>query len=374
MMGIKILIGDIFESKADVLVNTVNCVGVMGKGIALQFKKRFPDMMKDYKKRCDAGLVKLGEPYLYQNMFGKSILNFPTKNHWRAVSRLHDVIDGLNYFIENYQSWNIRSIAFPPLGCGNGGLEWEDVGRVMYQMLSHLDIDIEIYAPYGTKKSQLTAEFLSENIDVDNDRKGRNKSKIKNEWVALLEVLYRLNNDPYAPPVGRIIFQKICYVITEQKIDTGLQFKKWSYGPFSDDIKSILSVFANANLTLETELGRMIQLKIGPEYEKFRKKHLFYIKSIEKKISKTVDLFSRIKNSQQAEEVVTVFYVVKKLKEKNKSISEKSVMDYISEWKNDWYKNDTRRQATASAIRHLLLLKWIDVELSESFIKEEAFV
>lgn len=372
-MGIKVLIGDIFESKADVLVNTVNCVGVMGKGIALQFKKRFPDMMKDYKSRCDTSLVKLGEPYLYKNVFGQSVLNFPTKNHWRAVSRLHDVIDGLNYFIENYKSWEIRSIAFPPLGCGNGGLEWETVGRVMFQMLSHLDIDIEIYAPYGTKKTQLTSEYLSKELDVEYNIKGRNKQKLKNEWVALLEVLYRLNNESYAPSVGRVIFQKICYVITEQKIDTGFKFKQGSYGPFSDDVKYALSVFANANLAFESQLGQMTQLIIGSEYENIRKKYQFYLNLIEKKISKTVDLFSRIKDTNQAEEVVTVFYALKQLKENTKSISEADVMNYILRWKNSW-NTENKKQAIASAIRHLLMLRWIDVEFSDSLIAEEAFV
>lgn len=372
-MSIKVLIGDIFESEAEVLVNTVNCVGVMGKGIALQFKKRFPDMMKDYKSRCDAGLVKLGEPYLYQNMFGQSILNFPTKNHWREVSRSHNVIKGLEHFIENYHSWNINSIAFPPLGCGNGGLEWETVGKVMYQMLSHLDIDIEIYAPYGTKKTQLSVEFLSEEIDVESEVKGNQQKKLKNEWVALLEVLYRLNNEAYAPSIGRVIFQKLCYVITEQKIDTGFRFKQNSYGPFSEDVKEALSVFANANLATESQLGQMTQLKIGSEYEKLRDKHQFYLKSIENKISRTVDLFSRIQDTSQAEEVVTVFYAVRELKKNQTSISEKDVMSYILEWKKSWDKED-KKAAIASAIRHLLMLRWIDVEFSDSLIKEEAFV
>ncbi len=373
-MSIKVLIGDLFESEAEILVNTVNCVGVMGKGIALQFKKRYPDMMKDYKARCDSGLVKLGKPYLYENMFGKSILNFPTKDHWRAVSRLHDVINGLNYFIENYQSWGVKSIAFPPLGCGNGGLEWETVGRVIFQMLSHLDIDIEIYAPYGTKKPQLTFEYLSKEIYVETEVKGRKKQSLKNQWVALLEVLYRLNNKTYAPSIGRIIFQKICYVITEQRIETGFEFKPGSYGPFSYDVKEALSVFANANLAHESQLGKMTELKIGTEYEKFREKHQFYLRSIESKISRTVDLFSRIKDTKQAEEVVTVFYAVRQLKKDNTFISEEAVMHYILDWKKSWKKDGSKKQAIASAIRHLLMLRWIDVEFSDSLIKEEAFV
>jgi len=193
------------------------------------------------------------------------------------------VINGLDLFVNNYKSWGIESIVFPPLGCGNGGLDWEVVGRVMYQKLSNLDIDVEMYAPYGTKASQLTHDFLSKEIIIDSNIKGHNKQKLKKEWVALLEVLNRLINESYAMPIVRIIFQKICYVITEQKIDTGFKFKQGNYGPFSEDVKHALSVFANANLASEAQLGRMTQLKLGSEYDKIKNKYYVYLSSIEKK-------------------------------------------------------------------------------------------
>jgi O-acetyl-ADP-ribose deacetylase (regulator of RNase III) len=140
-------IGNLFESSAKTVVNTVNCVGVMGKGIALEFKKRYPAMFADYVKRCDAGLVQLGQPYHFSDLFGASIVNFPTKKHWRSASHLQDIEDGLDYFVSHYQQWGIESVAFPALGCGNGGLEWSAVGPLMYQKLSSLPIPIEIYAP-----------------------------------------------------------------------------------------------------------------------------------------------------------------------------------------------------------------------------------
>ena len=104
---VKILIGDIFNSRAQTLVNTVNIVGVMGKGIALEFKNRFPEMFNDYKRRCDAKDVKLGRPYLYKTIDGPWILNFPTKDHWRSVSKLSDIIEGLQYLERNYRKWEI---------------------------------------------------------------------------------------------------------------------------------------------------------------------------------------------------------------------------------------------------------------------------
>lgn len=121
---VKLIKGDIFSSKAQTLVNTVNCVGVMGKGLALQFKKMFPEMYRDYEERCQRRGVKPGRPYLYKPLIEPWILNFPTKDHWRSVSRLDDIVDGMEYLLKNYKEWDISSIAMPPLGCGNGQLDW----------------------------------------------------------------------------------------------------------------------------------------------------------------------------------------------------------------------------------------------------------
>ncbi len=157
-----VLIGDLFTSQAQTLVNTVNCVGVMGKGIALQFKERFPEMFADYQARCACGEVQLGKPYLFKRLLTPWVLNFPTKDHWRSVSRLTDIVRGLEYLTENYRGWGITSLAVPPLGCGYGGLEWRVVGPTMYRHLTRLDIPIELYAPAGTPEGELQTRFLAD--------------------------------------------------------------------------------------------------------------------------------------------------------------------------------------------------------------------
>src|SRR5438128_6549456 len=98
----RILVGDILQSKAQTLVNTVNTVGVMGKGIALEFKNRFPDMYEDYHRRCAAKEVRLGKPYLYRRLMPPWILNFPTKDNWRSVTKLSNIIDGMTYLQQHY--------------------------------------------------------------------------------------------------------------------------------------------------------------------------------------------------------------------------------------------------------------------------------
>ncbi|HPZ08876.1 MAG TPA: macro domain-containing protein [Candidatus Eremiobacteraeota bacterium] len=161
---IKILKGDIFDSQAQTLVNTVNCVGIMGKGLALKFKKRFPDMFQDYQTICKKEELKLGQPYLYKSLIPPWILNFPTKGHWRAVSRVEDIVKGLEYLIEHYKEWGITSLAIPPLGCGQGQLEWDTVGPILTHYLSLMDIPVEIYAPYEIPEAKIQLDFFKKEI------------------------------------------------------------------------------------------------------------------------------------------------------------------------------------------------------------------
>lgn len=136
--------GTVFNTPAKTIVNTVNCVGVMGAGLALEFKLRYPEMYNDYKDRCKKDKVLVGRPYIYEQSKDLLILNFPTKNHWRYGSKIEWIEAGLNYFSLNYKKRDLDSVAFPKLGCNNGGLEWEVVKDVMEGYLSDLTIDIYI--------------------------------------------------------------------------------------------------------------------------------------------------------------------------------------------------------------------------------------
>lgn len=362
---LRALIGDLFASRAQTLVNTVNCVGVMGKGVAEQFKTRFPSMFADYKDRTDRKAVQLGEPYIYRDPSGIQIVNFPTKGHWRSPSRLADIELGLDYLAAHAAEWGIASLALPPLGCGNGGLEWSEVGPLIWRKLYRLPIDIEVYAPYGTPKQQLTEEFLSAPSQMSLEGKGRKHKPLKPEWIVLMEVLRELEAQPYANPVGRTIFQKISYVVTEMGVPTGFQFGKGSYGPFSGDVKLALHDFANRNWLNEQQLGRMIALRISPQYTKDRNHYREEIDRYRKKINKAVDLFSRIKTTEQAEEVMTVFFAARQLKAKrNGDTTEQDLQDYILDWKKSWRAAE-KKEAVAGAIRNLVMLGWLSVNVSE---------
>lgn len=136
--------GNIFDSKCEALVNPVNCVGVMGKGLALEFKKRYPDMFRWYKWACDNHEVRIGEcfPHFYVD---KIIICFPTKYDWRNPSFIEWIEAGLDGFIKLNKEITIESVAFPLLGCGCGGLKKKDVLPLMIDKLKDLDIDVEIY-------------------------------------------------------------------------------------------------------------------------------------------------------------------------------------------------------------------------------------
>lgn len=151
MVSIRYIKGDIFTSTAQVIVNTVNCEGYMGKGLALAFKHRYPTMFATYQQECKTGRLHIGRPTLYKNST-PWILNFPTKNKWRANSKLEYLQKGLEYFVANYKKVGITSIAFPKLGAQNGKLEWDDVGPLMVKYLSQVDIDVYIYIAEGDKE------------------------------------------------------------------------------------------------------------------------------------------------------------------------------------------------------------------------------
>jgi O-acetyl-ADP-ribose deacetylase (regulator of RNase III) len=145
--------GDIFESKAQVIVNTVNCQGVMGKGLALAFKQKYPAMFKVYQQECRTGKLHIGKPTLYQESI-PWILNFPTKDSWRGNSKLEYLQKGLKFLVAHYKNAGVKSIAFPKPGTQNGKLSWDEVGPLMAEYLSQLDIDVYVYIAEGDREYQ----------------------------------------------------------------------------------------------------------------------------------------------------------------------------------------------------------------------------
>lgn len=360
---VKVLMGDILKSNAQTLVNTVNCVGIMGKGIALEFKEQFPDMFNDYVERCNRKEVRLGKPYLFKRLTPPWILNFPTKGHWRSVSRIEDIVKGLKYLLQHYKEWGITSLAVPPLGCGQGQLEWKIVGPTLYRYLIQLDIPVELYAPRGTSHEELQPEFLDQEIDIKPAESGLAPERVKPAWLAVVEILSRLEQEPYHWPVGRTTFQKIAYVATQEGLPTGLRYQKSSFGPFSPELKGVITRLVNNGLIREGQLGRMFAVKVGPTFSDARKAYMNELAQWEPIIEKTTDLFMRMQ-TRQSEVVATVLFAANTLVNRNKEQpSEKEVLNEVMEWKQR-RRPKLDNKEVASTIRNLAALSWLKVKPS----------
>ncbi|WP_270640610.1 type II toxin-antitoxin system antitoxin DNA ADP-ribosyl glycohydrolase DarG [Longibaculum muris] len=361
---INIVIGNIFESKMDVLVNTVNCVGVMGKGIASDFKKKYPAMFDEYKKLCDQHSLKTGTLYPYLENNKVKLVNFPTKQHWRSPSKLEYITEGLEWFVKHYAELNIKSIAFPPLGCGNGGLSWDQIGPIMYQYLKDLPIEIEIYAPFNTSRNKLTKEYLESNHYDNTQTTGIKYKKINDKWFLPLQIVKCLNNSEYDVLVGRIIFQKICFVLSRYGIDLGLKFVKGTYGPYSADIKEMITILSNNNYIYEKQVGKSICLSVT---DQFKIDKSLYTKEETQIVNKVYSIFKGIRNASQAEILTTILFSYDELSKKYDNITENTLYNYIHEWKAR-HENFSDELKIRDFIKSLSFDEMIEIDYSKDFV------
>jgi len=225
---IKHLTGNILDSAAQALVNTVNTVGVMGKGIALQFKNQFPSNYKAYKAACENKTLKIGALLVTEEeslLSGKKIIiNFPTKTHWRYPSEYEYIEKGLEALVQVIQEKNIESIAIPPLGSGNGGLDWARVRAMIESKLQGLDCEIFLYEPTHAIKESLKKERV----------------KLTPARAMMLSVLYDLvRNGEF---VSEFAAEKVAYFLQRfgAKDAFKLEFKPNFYGPYSGKVKHVL--------------------------------------------------------------------------------------------------------------------------------------
>ncbi len=163
---LKLKRGNLLDEKTEALVNTVNCVGVMGKGVALQFKRAFPDNFKQYQKACKNNEVEPGRMFIVATdslLNPRYIINFPTKRHWRQPSQLDDIKTGLAALVAEVQRLKIQSIAIPPLGCGNGGLDWAEVKPLILEAFKPLPkIEVIVFEPAGAPSVEARAIATSQ--------------------------------------------------------------------------------------------------------------------------------------------------------------------------------------------------------------------
>lgn len=368
MGSIRVVQGDLLRSEAQTLVNTVNCVGVMGKGIAFQFKKQFPVMYKDYAQRCEAGSVRLGEPYLWNPAFPPWVLNFPTKDHWRSVARLSDIITGVEHLAKNYRDWGIESLAVPPLGCGEGQLEWSVVGPTLYRELSRLDLDVELYAPLELGAEELDLDFLHGQAAVaQSDR----TPKLSSAEVALAAILRVVEREKYRWPVGRVSFQKMAYFATEAGIPTGLEYRRGSYGPFAEGLRRIETRLLNHGVICEERKGRMFEIRTDRAFSDAERCFREDLARWNPIIERVADLFLRL-DTTRSEVLASAHYAAQALKHRPEQVTERDVVEEVLRWKVH-RRPPLQAHDVADAIRVLNLLGWTSVAPSEGLTREPDF-
>lgn len=238
---IRFLHGNLIEAKVDALVNTVNTVGVMGKGIALMFKEAFPDNCKLYEAACKEEKVKVGHMFVVERneLFGpKWIINFPTKKHWRHPTKMEWVADGLKELRAFIIQKEIKSIAIPPLGCGNGGLDWQDVRKLIKTSLSDIDdVDILVYEP--TAKYQNVAK--KEGVEKLTPARALLAEIIRQYWIlgiecTLLEV----------QKLAWFLERSIEKCAQDNPLD--LRFEANKFGPFASRLNHLLNALDGSYL------------------------------------------------------------------------------------------------------------------------------
>lgn len=221
--------GNLLKADAEALVNTVNCIGFMGKGIALQFKQAFPDNFDAYARACKQGDVKPGEMFITETglMMGpKYIINFPTKRHWRGKSRMADIEIGLEALVEDVKRLEIKSIAIPPLGCGNGGLDWEKVRpRIENAFASVPDVQVLLFGPHGAPDAK-TMPVRTERPDMTPAR-----ALFVKLMQQYLELAYRLT---------LLEIQKLAYFLQEAGEPLRLRYEAGHYGPYAANLNKVL--------------------------------------------------------------------------------------------------------------------------------------
>ena len=226
---IKEIAGNLLDAGTEALVNTVNSVGVMGKGIALQFKQAFPDNFAAYVAACNRDEVQPGKMFIFHtNTFHnpKWIINFPTKRHWKGKSRLEDIDSGLRALVQVITQERIRSIALPPLGCGNGGLDWEVVReRIHHAFVSIPYVDVRLYVPSGAP--------AADTMKISTARPRMTAGR-----AAIVGLMGR-----YALPGYRLTLleiQKLAYFLQVAGEPLKLDFEKQRYGPYSETLHYVL--------------------------------------------------------------------------------------------------------------------------------------
>ncbi len=312
---IKFVTGNIFDAGADCLVNTVNCEGYMGKGIAYQFKMRFPQNNHDYVKACKSGKLRVGTIHYYKEE-GIWIINFPTKDKWREKSKIDYIEKGLNELVKFVVEYNPKVIAIPPLGCGNGGLEWNIVKKIIVQKLASIENE-HTFLIYEPSTSYVAIPKQAPNISVSG--------------LVLLQIRLNLNK------FNALRLQKAGYFTNYFLKEEYFKFDKWKYGPYSHSVdivaRSLNEYQKYYGLTNSKDTYEHIYKVICSQKTEEKMDKLLPA------IEKATIYINQVNTDKKLEGIATILFIV----EKNKQISRENIVECFREWSEDKAKRFSKK-------------------------------
>lgn len=303
---IKYVTGDLLQSDAQYLVNTVNCEGYMGKGLAYQFKLAYPNNNENYIKACKSGALRIGKLH-YCKENGKIIINFPTKDKWRANSKIEYIETGLNELVLLIKKLSIKSIAIPPLGSGNGGLVWSEVKQLIEKKLSVIENNVEIliYEPAGNYIAKATVE-----------------PKLSLSALILMQIKINLN------PFDKFRLQTTAYLVnifSHQKYFNFIKYNRGIYDSVIESINKSIEDFQQFhNIESTTKAYEIAYRELISRSVDSRLQILIPI------IKFASDYVNKIKNNSELECLIIIIYVI----EQNSLLQEDSIILYFKDITN----------------------------------------
>ncbi len=295
---ITIATGNLLDANAEALVNTVNTVGVMGKGIALQFKQAYPEVYDEYRRACEREDLAPGRVLVVPTgrlTNPKFIINFPTKRHWRARARIDDIKRGLRALVASIDEFKIHSVAVPPLGCGNGGLRWNEVRPLIESALGDLpSVEVLLYEPVGTPAA-------------DEMRVGTTRPPMTTVRAALIALIER-----YALPGYRLSMlevQKLAYFMEVSGEPLHLEFVKQRYGPYSEKLNHVLQRMEGHYMRGYGDRSRSASIRLLPGASEEASATLSQNEKAERRLARVAELIDGFEMPYGMELLATVHWV-----------------------------------------------------------------
>ncbi|SOC46597.1 O-acetyl-ADP-ribose deacetylase (regulator of RNase III), contains Macro domain [Blastococcus aggregatus] len=310
--------GNLLASDAEALVNTVNTVGVMGKGIALQFKNAYPENYKAYVAACKRGEVVPGRMFVHETgVLGGSarfIINFPTKRHWKGKSRLEDIESGLEDLVRALVDYKIESVAIPPLGCGNGGLDWHVVEPMIREALAQVpEVRVFLHAPDGTPAND--EMLIATKPPALTDRR-----------AAMIAVLGQYLVPDYR--LTSIEAQKLAYFLQASGFGMKLNFVKHQFGPYADNLNHALQALEGHYLRGYGDRNSQMALHLLPEAAERAAEHLSSDATAAAAVRSVAEIVRGYETPYGLELLATTHWAVRDLG----TSDVEAVVRYVQEW------------------------------------------